>query len=185
MNSNHVLDIKDFDPLKVDLTEIKKATNQIPQDGFIELEDAGRLATIFLVAADKCSDMITVAERWRGYVEAEKKAERARAIARKMSPPGGGKGVTGTVAKEAYGDDEEYLEVSKKSATAVAWLGHVTRQYELLNKYHHLCKGMLVSSEAGRSTGGWSEQGIYNHTESDLEYKKDGVRVFGQISWNS
>lgn len=185
MKSNDILDIENFDPLKVDLTEIKKATDQIPQDGFIESADAGRLATIFLVAADKCSDMITVAERWRGYIEAEKKAERARAIARKMSPPGGGKGITGTVAKEAYGDDEEYLKISKKSATAIAWLGHVMRQYELLNKYHHLCKGILSINETGRSTGGWSEQGVYsyNYTESELEYKVDGQKVIGKVDW--
>ena len=184
MVGKDILDIVGFDPLKVDLSIIKEATAKIPADGFIEVVDAGRLATVFLVAAEHCLELVAQAYRWSGYKDIEKKSQRAQAIARKMvgDKNKGIKALPATAAKEAFGDDTLYMEASKTFATATAWLEYITRQYELLNKYHHLCKGLISNDRASNSVSNWAEQGIHN--SKDLEQtNKGGKKIVGPIDW--
>ncbi len=54
------LSTKGFDPLDIDLSYIEETCAKIPKDGSLDLNEAERLATIFLRCSDYCGELLAM-----------------------------------------------------------------------------------------------------------------------------
>lgn len=155
-----VLDISSFDPMGLDITYIQDTIREIPEDGFIDINNAERLATKFLRCADYTADMLSRAFHYLGRKSTEKSSAKSSAIYKKIYEK-----VTPTVAKEAYADDVLYVKASNEQVTAEALTKWLEEKYQNLIKAHILCKTILSRYMPGERASSW--QG--NVSNSDYE----------------
>jgi hypothetical protein len=155
-----VLDITAFDPMGLDITYIQETIREIPEDGFIDINNAERLATKFLRCADYTADLLSKAFHYFGYKSTEQRSAKSAAIYKKIYEK-----VTPTVAKEAYADDALYVKASNDQVTAEALTKWLEEKYQNLIKAHILCKTILSRYMPGERASSW--QG--NVAESDYE----------------
>lgn len=155
-----ILNIDGFDPMGLDITYIKDTMAEIPEDGVIDINNAERLATIFLRCADYCGDLVAKATHYWGYKETQQRAQKSGAIYRKIKEH-----ITQTVAKEAYADDQEYIKAANEATTAEALVKWLDEKYQDLIKGHILCKNILARNIVGERANSW--QG----SESEEDYK--------------
>lgn len=172
MKTGDILNIDSFDPMDLDITYIKDTINEIPKDGLIDINDAERLATIILRCADYCGDILAKAARYSGYKETLKRASKSAAIYRKIKEK-----ITPTVAKEAYADDEEFIEASNNATTAEALLKWLDEKYQNLIKAHILCKNILARHSTVERANSWqgseSEEDYTQVNSKPLPVKKN------------
>ena len=53
------MDLENFNPLDIEIEEFKDLTNSMPRDANIDAANAERLASMFLRAADRCSEILS------------------------------------------------------------------------------------------------------------------------------
>lgn len=145
-----LLRVQNFDPMNVNVSYIQNTIGLIPADGSIDLNEAERLATLFLKCADYCSELLSQAVRFFGYTDSEKKAEKASAIERKIENK-----TPATTAKETYSNDPKYVEASNKNTDAQAFLTWITQKHDNLIKAHVLCKDLMKNHTQNRSVSDW------------------------------
>jgi len=145
-----LLKIDGFDPMNVNVSYIQQTTNLIPADGSIDLNEAEKLATVFLKCADYCGDLMAQAVRYFGYTDAEKKSEKASSIERKVEAK-----MPATTAKETFSNDPKFVTASNKNTDAQAFLTWVTQKQENLIRAHVLCKDLLKAHVQNRNASGW------------------------------
>lgn len=155
-----ILDISLFDPMGLDITYIQETIREIPEDGFIDINNAERLATKFLRCADYTADLLSKSFHYFGYKSTEQKSAKSAAIYKKIYEK-----VTPTVAKEAYADDPLYIKASNEQVTAEALTKWLEEKYQNLIKAHILCKTILSRYMPGERASSW--QG--NVSERDYE----------------
>lgn len=158
-----VLDISQFDPMGLDITYIQETIREIPEDGFIDINNAERLATKFLRCADYTADLLSKAFHYFGHKSTEQKSAKSSAIYKKIYEK-----ITPTVAKEAYADDVLYIKASNEQVTAEALTKWLEEKYQNLIKAHILCKTILSRYMPGERANSW--QG--NVTEDDYKVSK-------------
>lgn len=154
MKAKHVLNIRDFDPFEVDISFIKKVSQEIPQEGFTDAGMAERLATATLKAAELCDDLLGQAVLYLSDCEAEKKAARSRAIAGLLEQK-----KPSTVVDKLCSSDPEFIRATEKYNKALAlhtWLGN---KHSTLIKTHHWCKDFVRRTEATMGAAGWLSSG--------------------------
>jgi len=154
-----ILSVKDFDPMGLDITYIQNTIKEIPEDGLIDINNAERLATIFLRCADYCADLVARSARFFGHKETLQKSAKTGAIYKKIKEK-----ITPTVAKEAYADDDAFIKASNETTDAEALLRWLTEKHGNLIKAHILCKNILTRHVATEKASGW--QG----SESEKDY---------------
>lgn len=155
-----VLDITSFDPMGLDITYIQETIREIPEDGFIDINNAERLATKFLRCADYTADLLSKAFHYFGQKSTEQRSAKSAAIYKKIYEK-----VTPTVAKEAYADEPLYVKASNEQVTAEALTKWLEEKYQNLIKAHILCKTILSRYMPGERASSW--QG--NVAASDYE----------------
>lgn len=145
-----LLSIENFDPMNIDVGYIQGVSHKIPRDGSIDLNEAERLATVFLSCADYCGELISQAVRLAGFRDANKKSKKGDAIERKIA----GK-TPATTARETYSNDNEYIKAAQSHTDAEAFLTWIKLKYDNLIKAHVLCKDLLKSHTDGRNQANW------------------------------
>jgi hypothetical protein len=162
-----LLNIDGFDPMDIDVSYIQGTSHMIPRDGSIDLNEAERLATVFLCCADYCGELISQAVRLAGVRDADKKSKKGDAIERKIS----GK-TPATTARETYGNDPEYVKSAESHTDAEAFLTWIKLKYENLVKAHVLCKDLLKSHTESRNVASWDGVEEDFNTKKSIEKSK-------------
>lgn len=155
-----ILDISSFDPMGLDITYIQETIREIPEDGFIDINNAERLATKFLRCADYTADLLSKSFHYFGHKSTEQKSAKSAAIYKKIYEK-----VTPTVAKEAYADDPLYIKASNEQVTSEALTKWLEEKYQNLIKAHILCKTILSRYMPGERASSW--QGNVAETDYD------------------
>jgi hypothetical protein len=145
-----ILTIDDFDPMNVDTSFLEQVSAEIPQEGYIDPAMAERLATITLIAADKCSDLLAQATLYLSHSDSKRRTTRASVIKRLLSEK-----VPSTIVKEVYCDDHQYVRDDNKYNMALAWSTWLENKLTTLLKTHHLCKDLIKKSEGVFNASGW------------------------------
>lgn len=156
MKAREILSISNFNPLEVDIAFLNDVTDQIPEEGYIDPAMAERLATATLRAADRCVDLLAQSTLYVSYCDAERRSAKSSAINAKISS-----GVSATIAKEAFSDDENFTTATNKYNLAFAWQTWLENKMDTLLKTHHLCKDL-----AKKDYSGW--QGIESSTNESF-----------------
>lgn len=173
-----ILNIENFDPMNVDVGYIQQISHMVPRDGSIDLNEAEKLATVFLACADYCGELISQAVRLVGYRDAERKSKKGDAIESKIA----GK-TPATTARETYSNDPTYVTAAKEHADAEAFLIWIKQKYENLMKAHVLCKDLLKAHVDNRNVSGWdgieedfdsTEKSADGSKESSIDIGEDG-----------
>ena len=150
-NLKRVFNLKGFDPLEVDTTYIEETCKKIPKDGHLDLHEAERLATTFLRCSDSCGETLSTLALYKGHQSALLKAAKAKAIANKIT----NEGMTQTLAREAYYDDQAFLEASARFNRADAAYQWFEQKYQNLLKAHVLCKDIFKLHKGNEQLSGW------------------------------
>lgn len=145
-----ILKLKDFDPMNVDVSYIQETIDLIPKSGVIDMNQAERLATVFLRCADYCSDLVAQAVRYLGHKDSLKKAGKGTAIETKIASK-----TPATTARETYGNDPIYITASEKHAEAQAFLSWIQQKHNNLIKAHVLCKDLMKAHTQVRDQSSW------------------------------
>src|SRR5271168_902452 len=131
------LDIRSFDPLDIDTSEIKVLSMSIPKDGNIDLNKAEVLATKFLRGSDLCSELLSIAVSYIGKAESDKKRAYSNAALVKSVTAGH----KTDKARAWFADmDDQYIEACNKYNEALAFVEWVQGKYKSFEKMHYLCK---------------------------------------------
>lgn len=149
-----VSSLKEYDPLTVDTAFIEEASDKIPKNGHIDINDSESLATIFLEAADQITDEISRCSAYVGFAEAERRDCKSTAIDGRITGSTGQK-VAATIAAQLYGNDPDYKTAHERQALGEAFLDWLRTKYKNLMAAHVLCKDILKIHHAGREQGNW------------------------------
>jgi len=143
----------DFDIMKIDLTEIVNAIDQIPSNGVIDINVAEKLATNWLRSADRCGELLALAARWKGIKDTEKKSEFAQAGLRT--------GQSSAIAqKELAAMDDEYIKKSNDYTDAEGFYILIQQKYQTLLAAHYLAKEIMKKHYQNEvAGGGWNSKG--------------------------
>jgi len=150
MKSGDILSIEGFDPMDLDITYVQTTIEKIPLDGVIDINNAENLATLFLRCADYCGDLLAQAARFSGERETEKRSQKSASIYRKIKEK-----VTPTVAKEAYADDDQYIEAANGATAAESLLKWLEEKHANLIRAHILCKNLLARHSETERANSW------------------------------
>ncbi|MFA5024036.1 MAG: hypothetical protein WC523_03730 [Patescibacteria group bacterium] len=165
--------IQTFDPMDIDLSEIKELSNSLPKDGSIDINQAEILATKYLRGADLVSELLSIATAYCQKTETEKKKKYSEAaLIRAVAA-----GMKTDKSKCLYAEmDSEFVEASNKHSEALAFLKWLSSKYDSLLKAHYLCKQMLArhySHEQADSWNGSAEQDGSGNLRTAREAEKE------------
>lgn len=143
------LELDNFDPLNIDISEFKELSNQLPQDT-IDVAIVEKLAAVYLRAADRCSEIHSALIHHTQKMKLEKNMTRQKLYL--VSKDEGYKTVE---ERKAYAESQnEYRDACMavvKSEAVKAWFEDKHRWFL---KAHQLCKEKLKSElEHMRSSG--------------------------------
>lgn len=151
-----VLGFADFDPEKIDVTEIRELTDAIPPDGNVDMAIAEVLATRFLRGADRCSEILAQLTWW----EAKKDDEKRRALAKAALVTAAEKGLKTATEKRTYAEgDSEYLKACEAANRAKAMKQWFKNKHESLVSAHYLMKEIAKGGRFHQRAGGGSSWG--------------------------
>lgn len=133
-------DAEEFDPMKIDTSEIKELSEAMPKDGNIDLNIAEVLATKYLRGADLCSELLAIATAYVAKTDALKKKAYSYAAMVKASESN----IKTDKSRAWFADmDDDYISACNKHAEAIAFAKWVDGKYESFSKMHYMCKKML------------------------------------------
>lgn len=162
-----ILNIENFDPMKVDVSFLKEVSKQIPEEGFMDPAMAEHLATATLKAADLCIDLLGQSTLYLADCDARRRAAKAIVIKRLLDAK-----KPSTVVKEIFADDPEYIKVSNQYNQASALHVWLENKHGALIKTHHLCKDFIKKAETLQGASGWEPR------------TEETPRASGKSSWN-
>jgi hypothetical protein len=155
-----VLGFADFDPEKIDISEIKELTDAIPKDGNVDVAIAESLATKFLRGADRCAEILAQLTWWEAKMEDEKR----HAIAKASLVTAAQKGLKTATDRRTYADaDPECLKACEASNKAKAMKQWFKNKHDSLVSAHYLMKDIAKGGRSHQRAGGqpdsaWGEQ---------------------------
>jgi hypothetical protein len=155
-----VMGFTDFDPEKIDVSEIKELTDSIPKDGNVDTAIAEVMATRFLRGADRCAEFISTLTWWAAKTEDQKRHAFSQAFIVKAVQ----KGLKTAAEKKAYAEgEEEYLKACETSNRAKAMKQWFQNKHESLISAHYLMKDIAKGGRSHQRAGGqtdntWGEQ---------------------------
>jgi hypothetical protein len=154
------LGFADFDPEKIDVSEIRELTDSIPKDGNVDVVIAEVLATRFLRGADRCSEILAQLTWWEARMDDEKR----RALAHASLVTAAAKGLKTATEKRTYADaDPEYLKACETANRAKAMKQWFKNKHESFVSAHYLMKEIAKGGRSHLGAGGgsssWGEKG--------------------------
>ena len=146
-----------FDPMTLEIGEIKELSNAMPRDGHIDINQAEVLATKYLRGADICSELLALATSHMAKTkDAKQKAYNYAFLVKSQTM----KNIKTDKMRVAYAElDDEYLAACEAFNKATAFLKWVELKYNIFNKVHYLCKKMLDREYTGEKSAGWNGSG--------------------------
>lgn len=144
-----VLYIKDFNPLMLDVTDIQKFSDEIPEDGILDLANAEALGMKSLRAADHVGDLLGQITRFVAYKEGSVSVRKAEAFELLEE-----EGVKVTVQQHRYGSNKEYKKAVMALADARGVREWLQKKYDYLIRLHYHCRDLLRTYDKGKGAGG-------------------------------
>lgn len=142
-----------FDPMNIDLGEIKELSMSIPTDGQIDINQCEILAAKSLRIADLCSEYLAIATCHASKCETNKKKCYSVAALSKASVAG----IKTDKSRAWYGEsDEDYIEACNKYSEALALVKWLTSKHDSAVRFHYLCKQMLTRNYTNERSAGFS-----------------------------
>src|SRR5574342_517615 len=108
-------DVHEFDPMKIDTSEIRELSEAMPKDGNIDLNNAEVLATKYLRGADLCSELLAIATAYVAKTDTLKKKAYSYAAMVKASENNAKTDKSRAWFAEM---DDDYIAASNKHAEA-------------------------------------------------------------------
>jgi hypothetical protein len=153
-----VLGFADFDPERIDISEIRELTDSIPKDGNVDVAIAEVLATKFLRGADRCSEILAQLTWWEARMDDGKR----RALAQASLVTAVAKGLKTAIEKRTYAEgDPEYLKACEAANRAKAMKQWFKNKHESLVSAHYLMKEIAKGGRSHQGAGSghaWGEQ---------------------------
>jgi len=129
-----------FDPMDIDLSEIKALSGAIPRDGNIDTNNAEVLATKYLRGADMCAELLAIATAHAQKSDTLKKKAYGDAALNKSAKAG----VKTDKSRAWFAEtDDDYIEASNRYSEAIAFVRWINNKYDSFNKMHYMCKKIL------------------------------------------
>lgn len=143
-----------FDPMNLDLTEVKKLSAAMPRDGNIDLNQAEVLATKYLRGADLCSELLAIATANMSRADSKKKKTWNYAFLVKSAKQ---KDVKTDKMRSAIAEiDEDYVEACERHAEAQAFVKWVSSKYESFVRMHYMCRDILKRGYSHENAAGFN-----------------------------
>jgi len=161
-----MLEIKDFDPMKIDVQELSEFIENIKSTGdIIDENHAEAVATKALRLARYCIDLWARGVRLYGYRDTVKKAELAAAADRS------GK-VSDTAKKAAAPMDAKYIAYSNLTTDAEAFVLWISKMHENCMHIHFMARGIMKGYAGEMKAANYESQnsggGITKKDERDF-----------------
>jgi hypothetical protein len=144
---------EEFDPMSINLSDIKALSDAMPKDGNIDSNNAENLAVRYLKGADLCAELLAIATAYVQKTDTLKK--KAYGNAAMIKAPKSGAKTDKSKAWFAEMDDE-YIEASNKHAEALAFAKWVQAKLGSFEKMHYICKKILDRSYNHEKMSGFS-----------------------------
>jgi len=144
---------KKFDPMDIDLSEIRTLSEALPKDGNIDINNAEVMATKYLKGADICAELLAIATTYAQKADTLKKKEFGEAaLVRSIKA-----GIKTDKSRAWYADtDDQYIEACNRYSEAIAFARWVNNKYESFIRIHYLCKKILDRGYAHEKTAGFN-----------------------------
>lgn len=145
-----IMGFKDFDPEKLDVSEITELTDSIPKDGNVDIAIAEVMATKFLRGADRCAEILAQLTWWEGKKDDEKR----HALSTAFLVTAGQRGLKTATEKKVYAEgDPEYLKACDASNRAKAMKQWFKNKHESLVSAHYLMKDIAKGGRPHQRAG--------------------------------
>jgi len=167
MNVNTQLTARDmfndeFNPLDINISEIKSLSQALPGDGNIDLNNAEVLATKYLRGADLCSDILAIATAHAQKCDTLKKKAYSYAALVKSAE----QKIKTDKSRAWFADtDEDYIQASNNYTESIAFVKWVGSKMDSFIKMHYLCRSIVKRGMDQEGASGWSGKGPENEEE--------------------
>ena len=145
---------KKFDPMDLDITEIKELSNALPKDGNIDINNAEILATKYLRGLDVCGELAAAAIAHVSKTKDIKQQAYNRAFLIKSSEH---KNIKTDKMRVAFAElDNDYMSacvVYNRASAFAKWIDSKCKSFE---KMHYLCKKLLDRAYVNESASSWN-----------------------------
>jgi len=153
----NVLDIDNFDPLNIDVSEFEKLANSMPRDSSIDLQTAELLAAQCLRTADRCSEILSTLILFEGKIKAKKNATRSRLYL--MAKDEGYKTIE---ERKAFAESHpDYTDADNKMASVYAIRKYFEMRHDFFLKSHQYMKERLREEYKHQASSSFSETAGY------------------------
>ncbi len=153
--AGEVLKLKyNFDPMALDITEIKELSGALPKDGNIDINNAEVLATRYLRGMDLCGEIIAMATAHLSKTKDTKQRTYNQAFLIKSST---NKSIKTDKMRVAYAElDDDYSNACEEYNRALAFYKWIESKYKSFEKMHYLCKKILERAYPHEKAAGWN-----------------------------
>lgn len=153
------LELDNFDPMNIDISEFKALSEQLPQDTNLDIAIAEKLAAVYLRAADRCSEIVSALVH-----HLQKKKLAKNTIRQRLYLASKAEGYKTVEERKAYAEShDDYVDACEdllKAETVKYWFEDKHRWFL---KGHQFCKDKLKSEREHMKSSGFSE--VIDHTE--------------------
>lgn len=162
------LDLENFNPLDIEIEEFKNLTDSMPRDANIDLANAENLASNFLRAADRCSEILSTLILLEGRAKSK-----VNTIKNKLYLEAANEGHKTVKDRQAYSEShDDFVAAVDSYDEAYA----VRKFFEAKQKWfvdaHYLMKQRLREEYRHQTASGFSETSGKEETP------------WGEKSWN-
>lgn len=162
------LELDQFDPMDIDISEFKELSKELPKDMSLDLAMAEQLASTYLRAADRCSDINSTLIWYVSKLELDKNTTRQKLYL--TAKDSGHKTVE---EKKAFAESHpDYTDLEEKLIKAKAVKKWFEDKHKWFLESHRFMKAKLKSESQHMLSSGFSEIAGVN---------KDGT--FGEKKW--
>lgn len=148
-----LLEIDTFDPLNIDISEFKSLSELLPKDGNIDLANAEILASMYLRAADRCSEIVS-ALIWK----AQKAKTDKNTIRQKLYLFAKDEGYKTIDDRKAYSESHnDYVDASNKLTNVETVKKWFEDKHKWFLESHKYMKMKLKSEQNHLNSSGFSE----------------------------
>jgi hypothetical protein len=156
------IDSLDDVKLKKDTNEMLNVSNELPEDGIIDIGDTERLAGLSMRGMTICDYWIPVMMVIVGESESKRDIKKAKAYLG-ATPDDGGK-MTAEARKQFAEADDNYNEARLAAVRFKSVLEHFKKRWSSFEKFHHWMKDIqrTYDYKGGRHIGG-----------DELEFKRE------------
>lgn len=141
-----LLQMKDFNPLSLDISNIQNFSDQIPEDGIVDIANAESLGMKSLRMSDHIGELLGQLTRYVAYKEGSVSVRKAEAFEKLESEE-----VKTTVQQHRYGSNEEYKKAIMVLADAKGVKDWLQKKYDYLIRLHYHCKDLLRTYDKGKN----------------------------------